>query len=166
METIHHVIEWAAFGIEMLAVAVIVATVVIMAVTRGTNDGPGVLRSRLGDAHRSRRWAVHLSSGYPATVAAIFAIRAGWRDAREGRPPYLWSVFTHAATRRDLLRQGWADVGKVFIVAVVLDLTYELFAYRWVYPGQALIVAAVLAFIPYLLIRGPVNRIARRFIRP
>ncbi len=65
-------------------------------------------------------------------VAAIFAIRAGWRDAREGRPPYLWSVFTHAATRHDLLRQGWADVGKVFIVAVVLDLTYELFAYRWV----------------------------------
>ena len=100
------------------------------------------------------------------TVAAIFAIRAGWRDAREGRPPYLWSVFTNAATRRDLLRQGWADVGKVFIVAVVLDLTYELFAYRWVYPGQAVIVAAVLAFMPYLLIRGPANRIARRFIRP
>ena len=100
------------------------------------------------------------------TVAAIFAIRAGWRDARQRRPPYLWSVFTHAATRRDLLRQGWADVGKVFIVAVVLDLTYELFAYRWVYPGQAVIVAAALAFIPYLLIRGPANRIARRFIRP
>jgi hypothetical protein len=100
------------------------------------------------------------------TVAAFFAIRAGWRDAREGRPPYLWSLFTHAATRRDLLRQGWADVGKVFIVAVVLDLTYELFAYRWVYPGQAVIVAAALAFIPYLLIRGPANRIARRFIRP
>ena len=34
METIHHVIEWAALGIEMLAAAVIVATVVIMAVTR------------------------------------------------------------------------------------------------------------------------------------
>ena len=100
------------------------------------------------------------------TVAAIFAVRAGWRDAREGRPPYLSSVFIDAATRRDLLRQGWADVGKVFIVAVVLDVTYELFAYRWVYPGQAVIVAAALAFIPYLLIRGPANRIARRFIRP
>ena len=99
------------------------------------------------------------------TVAAMFAIRAGMRDARDDRPPYLWSMFSNAASRRDLLRQGWADVGKVFIVAVILDLTYELFAYRWVYPGQALIVAAVLAFIPYLLIRGPANRIARRFIR-
>lgn len=98
-------------------------------------------------------------------VAAIFAIRAGWRDARANRPPYLWSIFTNPGTRHDLLRQGLADVGKVFIVAVVLDLIYEAIVYRWVYPGQALIVAAVLAFIPYLLIRGPANRIARRYIR-
>ena len=98
------------------------------------------------------------------TVAAIFAIRAGLRDARENRPPYLWSIFTNSATRHDLLRQGFADVGKVFVVAIVLDLTYELIVYRWVYPGQAVIVAAALAFVPYLLIRGPVTRIARRFI--
>jgi hypothetical protein len=100
------------------------------------------------------------------TVAAIFAIRAGWRDARAHRPPYLWSIVTNPATRRELLRQGLADVGKVFIVAVILDLTYEMIVYRWVYPGQALIVAAILAFIPYLLIRGPVTRIVSRFVRP
>ena len=98
------------------------------------------------------------------TVAAMFAIRAGVRDARENRPPYLWSILTNPSTRHDLLRQGLADVGKVFIVAVILDLAYEAIVYRWVYPGQALIVAAVLAFIPYLLIRGPVTRIARRFV--
>jgi len=98
------------------------------------------------------------------TVPAIFAIRAGVRDARENRPPYLWSILTNPATRHDLLRQGLADVGKVFIVAVILDLTYEAIVYRWMYPGQALIVAAVLAFIPYLLIRGPVTRIARLFV--
>jgi hypothetical protein len=98
------------------------------------------------------------------TVAAIFAIRAGLRDARANRPPYLWSLFSTHASRRDLLRQGWTDVGKVFIAATLLDLIYELIVYRWIYPGQALIVAAVLAFFPYLLIRGPVTRIARRFV--
>lgn len=36
LENIHHVIEWAALGIEILAVAVIVAAVVIMSITRGT----------------------------------------------------------------------------------------------------------------------------------
>lgn len=100
-------------------------------------------------------------------VAAILAIRAGLIDAREGRPPYFfWSVFTNSARRRDLLRQGWKGVGKVFMVAVALDVIYELIVYRWVYPGQALIVATVLAIIPYLLIRGPITRLARYFARP
>src|SRR5271170_7746237 len=99
------------------------------------------------------------------TVAAILAVRAGLRDAREGRTPYLWAAFTNPAHRRDLLRQGWKDMGKVFIVAVVLDVIYELIVHRWLYPGQALIVATVLAIIPYALIRGLVTRIARRFIK-
>ena len=80
-------------------------------------------------------------------VVAIFAMRAGLRDARENRPPYLWSIFTQTAGRRDLLRQGFADVGKVFVVAIALDVTYELIVFRWVYPGQAVIVAATPAFI-------------------
>jgi hypothetical protein len=45
------------------------------------------------------------------------------------------------------LGQIWNDVGKVFFVAIVLDLIYELLVYRWVYPGQAVIVATILALI-------------------
>ena len=52
-------------------------------------------------------------------------------------------------------------MGKVFFAAFALDVIYELRVYRWVYPGQALIVALVLAIVPYLMIRGPVTRIAR-----
>jgi hypothetical protein len=96
-------------------------------------------------------------------VAVFLAIRVGLRDAREGRPPYFfWSVFTNPARRPELLRLVWQDIGKVFMVAVALDVIYESIVYRWVYPGQALIVATVLAIIPYLLIRGPVTRLARR----
>lgn len=32
---------------------------------------------------------------------------------------------------------------------------------RWVYPGEALLVAFVLAVVPDVLTRAPVNRIAR-----
>lgn len=98
------------------------------------------------------------------TMAAILAVRAGLRDARDHRPPFVfWAIFTNRDARHELRRQGWKDVGKVFIVAIVLDVIYDVVVYRWVYPGQALIVAAVLAFVPYLAIRGPVTRIARRF---
>jgi hypothetical protein len=94
-------------------------------------------------------------------VAAILATRAGLKDAREGRPIYFWALFTHPAQRRQLLRDGWKSVGRVFILAIVIDAVYQFIVFRWFYPGEALVVAFVLAIIPYLLVRGPVNRIAR-----
>ena len=98
---------------------------------------------------------------FQPTVAAILAIRAGLKDAREGRTPYLWTVFTKSAPRRDLLRDGWRDIGKVFIIAVVLDVVYALIVHRWIYPVQALLVGTALAIVPYVLIRGSVTRILR-----
>jgi hypothetical protein len=52
-------------------------------------------------------------------------------------------------------------VAKVFVMAVVIDVVYQYIVFRWFYPGEALFVAFILAFVPYLLIRGPVNRIVR-----
>jgi hypothetical protein len=95
-------------------------------------------------------------------VASFFAVRAGLKDARANRTPYLWTVFSHAADRRDLLRQGWKDVRKVFAVAIILDVIYQVVELRWVYPLQAVIVATVLAIIPYGLVRGPIARFATR----
>ena len=95
-------------------------------------------------------------------MAIIFAIRSGLKDAREGRPAYFWALFTDSAHRRDMLRDGWKSVGRIFILAIIIDVVYQFIVFRWVYPVEALLVAAILAFLPYLLIRGPVNRIARR----
>jgi hypothetical protein len=97
------------------------------------------------------------------TMAAILAIRAGLKDAREGRPAYFWGIFTEPTLRRHLIREGWQAVAKVFIVATIMDLIYQFIVFRWFYPGEALIVAATLAILPYLVLRGPVNRIARRW---
>jgi hypothetical protein len=94
-------------------------------------------------------------------VAAIFAIRAGLRDAREGRAPYGWAVLTDPINRREFLRDGWKDVAKVFVAAMAIDVVYQIIELRWLYLEEALIVAAVLALLPYLFLRGPVNRIAR-----
>jgi hypothetical protein len=95
-------------------------------------------------------------------MAIFFAVRSGLRDAKEDRPAYFWAIFTDQDNRRDMIRDGWKSVGKVFVMAVVIDLVYQLIVLRWFYPFEALVVAAILAFIPYLVIRGPVNRIARR----
>ena len=95
-------------------------------------------------------------------VATFIAIRAGLNDAREGRPAFFWAAFSDRAYRPELLQQGRKDVGKVFILAAALDSIYQLIVHRGVYVGELLIVATVLAIVPYVFIRGPVNRVARR----
>ena len=92
-------------------------------------------------------------------VALIFAIRDGRRDAREGRPPYFWALFTEPEHRREMLASGWKSVGKVFIIAIVLDLVFQYIAFRAFHPVAALLAGALLALVPYILLRGPVNRL-------
>ena len=93
-------------------------------------------------------------------MATFFAIRDGLKDARECKPPYFWGLFTDKGERESMVKNGWKSVGKVFLLAIVLDVVYQLIEHRWtVYPGEAVLVAIILAIVPYLLIRGPVNRI-------
>lgn len=94
-------------------------------------------------------------------MASIFAFRDGLRDAREDRPPYLWTMITDPSQRLGLIRQGWTAVGRVFILAVVMDIIYQLIVEGWIYPFETLNVSVLLAVVPYLLLRGPVNRVAR-----
>ena len=98
-------------------------------------------------------------------MATLLAVRAGLKDAREGRPPYLWTLLTDPSQRVALLLHGWRSIARVFMLAVVMDLIYELVMGRWFYPLETLTVAIVLAVVPYLLLRGPVNRVARRWRR-
>jgi len=95
-------------------------------------------------------------------MAAFFAIRSGLADARAGKPPYFWSLISDpAAHRADLIKDGWKGVGKVFALALVLDVVYQIIVSRFVYPGETIIVAFVLAIVPYLILRGLVTRLVR-----
>jgi hypothetical protein len=96
-------------------------------------------------------------------MAIFFAIRDGLKDARTGKPYYFQSLVNEPQNRGELLRQGFSAVARVFVLAIIMDLIYQLIALRWFYSGEALIVALTLAVVPYLLVRGPVNRIARLF---
>jgi hypothetical protein len=93
------------------------------------------------------------------TMAAIFAVIDGVKDAKLGKPEYVWEVATSPEHRRELLNDAWKRVGKIFILAVILDVVYQLKVTRWIYPGETLTVAILLAVVPYILLRGPVNRI-------
>src|SRR4051812_5978683 len=95
-------------------------------------------------------------------MAAYFAVRAGIADARSGRPPYFATMLSNPADRIALAESGWRDIGKVFILAVVLDLVYQIIVSRHVKPLDAFVVAIVLAIVPYVALRGIVTRVVRR----
>ena len=92
-------------------------------------------------------------------MAMVFAVRDGRRDFREQRAPYFWSLFSEPGHRRDLLRDGWRGISRIFALALILDVVYQYIELHAFYPPQSLAVAIILAVIPYLLLRGPVNRI-------
>jgi hypothetical protein len=92
-------------------------------------------------------------------MAAILAIRDGRKDARAGRPPYFWALFTGSVDRGRLIRDGWRSIGRVAILALVMDLVYQFTVLGGLRPVEGLIVIALLAIIPYMFIRGGVNRL-------
>lgn len=95
-------------------------------------------------------------------MAIIFATIDGLKDAKTGKPAYFWAIFTRPEQRKELWKDGWKHFGKIFILAIILDAVYQLKVQHTLYPGEILIVSLVLAVLPYVFLRGPVNRIARR----
>jgi hypothetical protein len=95
------------------------------------------------------------------TVVTILAVRAHLREVRERRPTPLWAFIKDPVERRRLFRSGLKDFGKVFVMATILDVTYQLLVFRWVYPGEVLFIAVMCAVVPYFLVRGPITRILR-----
>ncbi len=98
-------------------------------------------------------------------MALIFAFRDGRKDAREGLPPHFYGFFIDPANRRERMREGLKAMGRVLVMAVVMDVIYQLIVFRWVYPVEVLLVAFILAILPYLLLRGPFNRLVRLWRR-
>jgi hypothetical protein len=95
-------------------------------------------------------------------MAIFFAVRSGLKDAKESKPAYFWALFSDPVHRKEMVRDGWKSVGRVFVFAIIMDLIYQLIVFRWFYPGETLVVAFILAIVPYVLLRGPVNRLTSR----
>ena len=95
-------------------------------------------------------------------MAVLFAVRDGYRDARTGRSPYCLDTAARSSDqRRGRLVEGVKATVKVVVLGVVIDTAYQLRVLGRFYPGEAFGFALLLGFIPYLLIRGPADRVVR-----
>jgi hypothetical protein len=100
-------------------------------------------------------------------MAAAMALRDGVSDARLGRRPYLWALLRGVRGpegRAGRLWDGIVSTARIIILGVVMDVIYQWLELETFYPEQAAVIAILLAFVPYLLLRGPFGRLARRWL--
>jgi hypothetical protein len=130
----------------------------------------GVLSYGLSDEVRHRVWEQLIERpGGPMTfrfilqpcMAAIAALRDGVNDAKSRRSPYFWALLTNPFQDRQRLYQGLISTARVILLGLCMDAIYQWIVLKTFYPVEAVIVAIGLAFFPYLLLRGPIARIAR-----
>ena len=61
------------------------------------------------------------------------------------------------------MSEAWGDIGKLFIMACLLDLIFQVIALRWFYPLETFVVAIILSFVPYVIVRSLTRSIVKIF---
>lgn len=93
-------------------------------------------------------------------MAALAAFHDGRTDARLGRSPYLWTILTERGQGAGRLREGVIATARIILLGFAMDAIYQATVLGTFYPGEMLLIAVLLAFIPYVLLRGPFARLA------
>jgi protein-S-isoprenylcysteine O-methyltransferase Ste14 len=92
-------------------------------------------------------------------VAAFLGARSGIRDARAGEPPFLSALLRFPERRRQRVKDALRDLATLLVVAAVLDSAYQLVVHRSIFLFELAITVAILALVPYVLVRGPMARL-------
>ena len=102
-------------------------------------------------------------------MAIVMATIDGFKDARIGRRPYFQRLVhgVDSAHRIETFREGFTAVTRILLLGVAMDVIYQFKVFgNFRYPVETLVIAIALAFIPYMLLRGPLSRLARRWKKP
>ena len=94
-------------------------------------------------------------------MATMAALRDGIRDAKMGRSPYFWALLSKPEKRAERVREGLYATSRIILLGLAMDTAYQLIVLNSFYSSEVAIVAILLAALPYVLLRGPIARIAR-----
>ncbi|HTR55480.1 MAG TPA: hypothetical protein VMJ10_32600 [Kofleriaceae bacterium] len=91
-------------------------------------------------------------------VAIALGVRLGIADARERRAPFGVRV-VHSDHH---VRFALSDIIVPFCIALVVDAVLQHYTLGYVRPLAAVLVAALIVWLPYSIARGLANRMATR----
>lgn len=98
-------------------------------------------------------------------MAVAAAMYDGLKDAQTGRSRYLWTIAVRPDRRGDRLREGLISTARIILLGLVMDTIYQAIVFDYFHPAEAVVVALLLALVPYVLLRGPAALTARWWLR-
>ncbi|MBR1286085.1 hypothetical protein JQ597_28940 [Bradyrhizobium sp. AUGA SZCCT0177] len=93
-------------------------------------------------------------------MAALAALPDGIRDARLGHKSFFWSAWWDNNASAGRLREGAISTARVVLLGLSMDVIYQFKVLDRFYPAEALMMAILLAVIPYFIFRWIVERAA------
>ena len=98
------------------------------------------------------------------TMAFIAALHDGIGDARNARTPYFHKLLTDPQHFGGNMNEALVATARIVLLALGMDAIYQAIVLKTFYPGEMVMVTILLALLPYVLLRGPIARIARRWL--
>ena len=92
-------------------------------------------------------------------MAAVAALPDGIKDARLGHRSFFWSALWGSSAPQGRLREGLISTARVVLLGLSMDVIYQHKVLDRFYPVEALMMALLLAVIPYFIFRWAVERI-------
>jgi hypothetical protein len=96
------------------------------------------------------------------TIAIIVGLRMGISDAKLGKDPFLMRLALTSSDRSGVLKEAAGKLLVPFCLAIVFDGILQYLTLGYVRPLAALIMGALLIFVPFTVSRSFTNRIYRR----
>ena len=98
------------------------------------------------------------------TMAFIAALHDGIRDARSDHSPYFHKLLTDRQHFGGNMNEALVATSRIVLLALGMDAVYQAIVLKTFYPGEMAMVTILLALLPYVLLRGPIARIARHWL--
>jgi hypothetical protein len=94
-------------------------------------------------------------------MALLAAIPDGIRDARAGHKSFFWSSLWDSTATTGRLKEGISSIARVILLGLSMDVIYQLKALDQFFPAEAVMMAILLAIIPYFIFRWIIEHVAR-----
>jgi hypothetical protein len=94
-------------------------------------------------------------------MAAIAALLDGIKDTRFGHKSFFWTAAGDPTTQHGRLRGGVESTARIVLLGLSMDVIYQHKVLHTFYPVEAVLMAILLAVVPYFIFRWIVEGASR-----